>query len=171
MGKGPRPGASTQPRPRLRAARSRGERQLLVFTVTEPKARCPSTLRVIRGGSWLFGADRARSLRYTHAPADRGPVPGARPGPDTSHLPGRELVEKGPDDLARGGRTLESLLVSMGAPRLRRLGFLLESPLPDAERALYDLLAEEGPDAAHSRYNALVRRLVSFERAAECAGR
>ena len=25
------------------------------------------------------------------------------------------------------------------------------------------------PDAAHSRYNALIRRLVSYERAAECA--
>ncbi|HEY8020201.1 MAG TPA: formylglycine-generating enzyme family protein, partial [Thermoanaerobaculia bacterium] len=29
--------------------------------------------RVIRGGSWYFGADSCRSaLRYTHAPADKG---------------------------------------------------------------------------------------------------
>ena len=31
------------------------------------------------------------------------------------------------------------------------------------------VLHDEDPDSAHSRYNALVRRLVSFERAAECA--
>jgi len=29
-------------------------------------------------------------------------------------------------------------------------------------------LAEEDADSAHGRFNALVRRLVSFERAAEC---
>jgi hypothetical protein len=91
--------------------------------------------------------------------------------PDPSALPGHELVEKGLLDLARGARTPESLLVSIGASRLRRLGLVLESPFPDAERALYDLLAEQGADAAHSRYNALVRRLTSFERAAECAAR
>jgi len=31
------------------------------------------------------------------------------------------------------------------------------------------LLARENPDSAHSRYNALIRTLVSFERALECA--
>ncbi len=31
-------------------------------------------------------------------------------------------------------------------------------------------LAETDPDSAHSRYNALVRRLVSFENTAECVG-
>lgn len=31
------------------------------------------------------------------------------------------------------------------------------------------MLSRTDPDSAHSRYNALVRRLVSFERAAECA--
>jgi hypothetical protein len=34
--------------------------------------------------------------------------------------------------------------------------------------AIFRLLHQADPDAAHSRYNALVRRLVSFERAAEC---
>jgi formylglycine-generating enzyme required for sulfatase activity len=34
---------------------------------------------VIRGGSWLFGADSARcGLRYTHRPQDRGPSVGFR---------------------------------------------------------------------------------------------
>ncbi|HVT56871.1 MAG TPA: hypothetical protein VHR45_00585 [Thermoanaerobaculia bacterium] len=43
------------------------------------------------------------------------------------------------------------------------------------ETRLNDLEALPGarsdPDSAHSRYNALIRRLVSFERAAECAAR
>jgi hypothetical protein len=38
-------------------------------------------------------------------------------------------------------------------------------PFPDAEERLYILIAREDPDGAHARYNAFVRRLVSFERA------
>jgi hypothetical protein len=45
----------------------------------------------------------------------------------------------------------------------------VRSPILRAEHRLYALLAAEDSDSAHSRYNALVRRLVSFERAAECA--
>jgi hypothetical protein len=84
-------------------------------------------------------------------------------------LPGAELVEKGLSDLADGAETVESLLVSIGAPRLRDLGFDVPSPFDDAEERLYLLLAGIDPDGAHSRYNGLVRRLVSFERAAESA--
>jgi len=84
-------------------------------------------------------------------------------------LPGAELVEKGLADLAQGAETVESLLVSIGAPRLRSLGFLVASPFDDAEERLYLLLARDDPGGAHSRYNGLVRRLVSFERAAESA--
>jgi hypothetical protein len=84
-------------------------------------------------------------------------------------LPGAELVEKGLGDLAEGAVTVESLLVSVGAPRLQRLGFELRSPFEDAEERLYLLLASSDPAGAHGRYNALVRRLVSFERAAESA--
>ena len=84
-------------------------------------------------------------------------------------LPGEELVRAGIEDLGRGVESVESLLVSIGAPRLARLGFEIPSPLPSPERRLYELLAREDSNAAHSRYNALVRRLVSFERAAECA--
>lgn len=83
-------------------------------------------------------------------------------------LPGAELVEQGLTDLARGAETVEALLVSIGAPRLRALGFPLDRAFPDPERRLYDLLATEDSDSAHSRYNALIRRLVSYERAAEC---
>lgn len=82
-------------------------------------------------------------------------------------LPGAEIVQQGLDDLANGHLTINSLLVSLGAPRLRRVGFDLPQTFPDAEHRLYQLLAEESGDAAHARYNALVRRLVSFENAAD----
>ena len=86
-----------------------------------------------------------------------------------SAFPGAELVDKGVADLNRGVESVEALLVSIGAPRPERLGIELHSPIGSPEHRLYQLLAEEDADAAHSRYNALVRRLVSFERAAECA--
>lgn len=64
--------------------------------------------------------------------------------------------------------SVPALLVSIGAPRLRRLG-LPEKVTPSAEHRLYALLGQSEPDRVHSRYHALVRRLVSYERAAECA--
>jgi hypothetical protein len=86
-----------------------------------------------------------------------------------ARLPGAELIEKGLADLAAGAVTVESLLVSVGAPRLRELGFDVRSPFEGPEERLYLVLAESDPAGAHARYNALVRRLVSFERAAESA--
>jgi hypothetical protein len=88
---------------------------------------------------------------------------------NTRMKPGQDLVEKGMADLTNGLKTVESLLVEIGGPRLRRLGY----DVPDnggelPEHQLYLLLAAENPDSAHSRYNALIRRLVSFERAAGC---
>jgi len=84
-------------------------------------------------------------------------------------LPGNELIEKGIEDLSRGVESVASLLVSIGAPRLRRLGMAIpEMTIDSPEHRLYELLSQSDPDSAHSRYNALVRRLVSFERAAEC---
>ncbi len=74
------------------------------------------------------------------------------------------------EDLDGGIESVEALLVSIGAPRLRRLGLSIREPLPSPEDRLYDLLAAEDSDSAHSRYNALVRRLVRFERAAEALG-
>jgi hypothetical protein len=84
-------------------------------------------------------------------------------------LPGEDLVRKGIADLERGIESVEALLVSIGAPRLEGLGFEVRNPIPSPELRLYERLARENSDSAHSRYNALVRRLVSFERAAECA--
>jgi len=85
------------------------------------------------------------------------------------HLPGGDLVGKGLRDLAAGQASIEALLVSVGAPRLRAGGIEVPATLPDAEHALYERLAAEDSDGAHSRFNALIRRLVSFEHALECA--
>ena len=79
------------------------------------------------------------------------------------------MIERGLADLQAGRESTEALLVSIGAPRLRALGLAIEQPLPDAERRLYDRLDVQDADSAHSRYNALIRRLVSYERSAECA--
>lgn len=84
-------------------------------------------------------------------------------------LPGEDLVASGIEDLVRGVESIPALLVSIGAPRLRRLGYTVPTPIPSPELRLFELLRQSDPDAAHARYNALVRRLVSFERAAECA--
>lgn len=83
-------------------------------------------------------------------------------------LPGAELIEEGLRDLSRGRETVPSLLVSIGAPRLGRCGIPVHDPIPSAEHRLYEFLQRSEPDSAHSRYNALLRRLVSFERALEC---
>ena len=87
---------------------------------------------------------------------------------DLSALPGGDLVTKGLADMAAGIESDESLLVAIGAPRLRTLGFDVPDTVDGPEMRLYLRLAETDSDSAHSRYNALVRRLVSFENAAAC---
>jgi len=87
-----------------------------------------------------------------------------------SALPGHELIREGLADLENGRSSAAAWLVLIGAERLRKAGI----PVPpvvraNPEHALYELLASEDSDSAHSRYNALIRQLVSFERAAECA--
>ena len=84
-------------------------------------------------------------------------------------LPGNDLIAAGVEDLRNQKQTIEALLVAIGAPKLRSLGLELPHNLPTTpEHRLYDLLSETEPDSAHSRYNALIRRLVSFERAMAC---
>jgi hypothetical protein len=90
---------------------------------------------------------------------------------DLSALPGGDLVQQGLEDLGQGVESLPALLVSIGAPRLRRIGLPVPAlVLPSPEHRLYLKLAETDSDSAHSRYNALIRRLVRFESAAECGG-
>ena len=99
--------------------------------------------------------------------------------PALDDLPGAELVHAGIEALhavACGERddfSQEALLVAIGAKRLRAAGLAL----PDVPRwpkqpelALYETIRDAHSDA-HSRYNALIRRLVSFERAFEARNR
>lgn len=90
---------------------------------------------------------------------------------DLVDLPGADLVAQGIEDLRRGQETVEAALVSIGSVRLQRIGLDVPQALDEPEERLYRLLEEGGADTAHRRYNALVRRLVSFERAAACASR
>src|ERR1044071_552415 len=84
-------------------------------------------------------------------------------------LPGADLVEQGLEDLANDRITEASLLVLIAGPRLRRLGI----DVPDRpssqphEHQLYDRLEQRLGTDAHSRYNSLIRRIVSFSRALE----
>ena len=82
-------------------------------------------------------------------------------------LPGEEFVREGLADLQAGRWTVPACLVVISLPRMRRAGLVRSDPagLPaDAELELYRMLCQAGGDA-YSRYNALLRRLVSFEQA------
>jgi hypothetical protein len=87
-------------------------------------------------------------------------------------LPANDLITAGLRDLEDRRETIAALLVSIGSPKLRSLGMNIpDIPAPFAshpEHRLYDLLATDNPNSAHSRYNALIRKLVSFERALPC---
>jgi hypothetical protein len=81
-------------------------------------------------------------------------------------LPGEDLIREGLADALAGRCTIAACLVAIGSPRLLRAGSL-RAPvvLPeDAELRLYRLLRQQGGDA-YSRYNALLRQLISFEQA------
>lgn len=89
--------------------------------------------------------------------------------PISSDLPGHELVSAGLADLAAGRETECAMLVAMASTRLRALG--IEVPPSQSTRPshrLYELISESGT-GAHSRYKALIARIVSFARAAEHA--
>jgi hypothetical protein len=91
---------------------------------------------------------------------------------DYEALPGGDLVRSGLQDLEQGVESIAALLVAIGAPRLRRNGISVpEIRISSPEHRLYEQLSRSDPDSAHSRYNALLRRLVSFERAVECVVR
>jgi hypothetical protein len=102
---------------------------------------------------WALG-----QLAY-HEPMDEAPT----------DFPGHELVHAGLADLLAGRESESALLVAMAAPRLRALGFDVP-PGGGAQPShrLYELLTAKD-QGAHSHYNALVGRIVSFARAAERA--
>ena len=84
-------------------------------------------------------------------------------------LPGEDLVKQGLSDLEGDEVSDFSLLVLIAAPRLKRLGI----KIPDRQAAgpyehqLYARLAERCGAGAHSQYNSLIRRVVSYARALE----
>ena len=90
------------------------------------------------------------------------------PEKDVACLPGADLVAQGLADLAQNQPTALAFLVLAAAPRLRRLGFEIPSrDVPHPEYQLYTILEERFGAAAHSQYNSLTRRIVSYARALE----
>jgi hypothetical protein len=87
--------------------------------------------------------------------------------PQWDALPGADLIRQGLHDADAGRESVASLLVSIGAARLARSGIVVTHPFPKPEPRLYDLLEKEHGDGAHSKYNALLGRLMSFERSLE----
>jgi len=84
-----------------------------------------------------------------------------------SGLPGEKLVRQGLADFQAGLCTIPACLVRIARPRLSRAGLMppsVPSQFSEAELQLYGLLKLEGGDA-YSRYNALLRELISFENA------
>ena len=84
-------------------------------------------------------------------------------------MPGWELVSIGLADLAAARETVEALLVAGASERLGQIGLHVPGPpIDDATGRLYALVeAEVGAGQAHSRYNALRRRLASFLRSVD----
>lgn len=87
------------------------------------------------------------------------------------NLPGAEIVLPGLADLKEGRESVNASAVQAAAPRLRRAGIDAPSATGDtpAAHVLYRQLSAELGDAAHSRYNAILDRVVSFAGAAERA--
>ena len=61
-------------------------------------------------------------------------------------LPGGDFVEQGLHDLESGSETVEALLVAIGGPRLRRLGF----DIPTITSPLYALLTLQSTDGSRA---------------------
>ena len=83
---------------------------------------------------------------------------------DEALLPGADLVTQGLADLAKGILSESALLVLVAGPRLRALEidvpqWSLDKPF---EHALYSLIEERLGTAAHSYYNSLIGRIVSY---------
>jgi hypothetical protein len=83
------------------------------------------------------------------------------------NLPGEQLVKRGLQDLVAGRVTPAACVVAVAGRRLENAGLLpagVAARISDPELTLYRMLREEGGDA-FSRYNALLRELVSFNQA------
>lgn len=84
-------------------------------------------------------------------------------------IPGGDILVMGIRDLQANVRSENALLVLVGRPRLERCGI----PVPASSRGdrgpedeLYEqLVTRLGRERGYSRYNSLMRRLVSLENA------
>ena len=88
---------------------------------------------------------------------------------DEPPLPGQELVNQGLADLTRGELSDAALLLLVAGPRLRRLGLAVPERRSEQafEHQLYERIEERMGPAAHSYYNALIRRITSYARILE----
>ncbi len=89
-------------------------------------------------------------------------------------LPANDLIRQGLDDLTHRRESIAACLVKIASPRMQRCGIAVEVAdidALDADHQLYALLGREHGNEAHGRYNALMRELVSFERALEARHR
>lgn len=85
-------------------------------------------------------------------------------------LPASDLIRQGMDDLVQSRETIPAHLVKIASARLRRCGISVivsDEDALTADHQLYAMLGQEHGNEAHTRYNALLRELVSFERALE----
>ena len=82
-------------------------------------------------------------------------------------LPGEALLRKGLADFESGRCTVSACLVAIACSRLTDAGLIPSGSrrtITEPERQLYHLLRESDGDA-YSKYNSLLRELVSFEQA------
>ncbi len=80
-------------------------------------------------------------------------------------LPGEKLLRSGLADVRANRHSIAASLIQIARPRLTQAGLWPENMFPDCEEPeiqLYRLLKGE-PGDTYSRYNALLRELVSFE--------
>lgn len=87
-----------------------------------------------------------------------------------AHLPGSDLITRGIQDSNAGRITPFLCLLAIGRSRLARAGLDMSSPsitlLANPEDQLYRLLCQEEGDP-YSRYNSMIRQLISFEQSLE----
>ena len=144
----------------LRAGLIRRDRLFQYFLDIEP--------RLIRYPALDPDSFRAVVEAFCQTPASDDPTPPMTPNlqETLAGLPGADRILEGLADFQQDRRTIPACLVRIARPRLSRAGFMPLAVLRDdgAELELYHHLAHEGSQA-HSRYNALVRELVSFEHA------
>jgi hypothetical protein len=82
-------------------------------------------------------------------------------------LPGASQIVTGLSDYHAHRHSIPACLVRMARPRLIKAGMMPPAPPTDdgAELDLYQLVSALEENHSYSRYNALVRELVSFEHA------